>query len=83
MPIYEFLCKACNLEFEQLVLPQSTSAPACPECSSTDLERLLSQFAVSSDGTRKMNLADGRKRASKTRKEQQHAEHEAMHHHHH
>lgn len=83
MPIFEYQCKGCGHEFEQVVLPQLESKPTCPECQSEDLERLLSHFAVSSDATRQTNLADGRKRASKTRKEQLHAEHEAMHHHHH
>ena len=40
-------------------------------------------FAVSSDGTREMNLKSARKQASKTRLDKQVAEHEAIHHHHH
>ena len=83
MPIYEYECRGCGHQFELVVLPKSTAAPACPECKSEELERLLSHFAVSSEGTRQSNLQEGRKRASKDRKEQLHAEHEAMHHHHH
>ncbi len=83
MPIYEYECTGCGLQFEQVVLPHSSTAPSCPECKCEKLDRLLSQFAVSSDGTRQLNLADGRKRAGTTRKEQLHAEHAAMHHHHH
>ena len=83
MPIYEYECRGCGHQFELVVLPHRSPTPACPECESEALERLLSHFAVSSEGTRQNNLQEGRKRASKTRKEQLHAEHEAMHHHHH
>ena len=81
MPIYEYGCKGCGHEFELVVLPKST--PACPSCQSEDLERQLSMFAVSSDGTRKANLKSAKKAASKTTRDKLHAEHEAMHHHHH
>jgi putative FmdB family regulatory protein len=47
MPIYDFHCRACGHEFEALVRPQDQEATACPSCKSTDLERLLSSFAVS------------------------------------
>jgi putative FmdB family regulatory protein len=50
MPIYEYRCRACARAFEALVLRADT--PACPGCASTDLERLVSLFAVDSDGTR-------------------------------
>ena len=81
MPIYEYKCLGCGHLFEQVVLPKST--PACPECECQDLERQLSMFAVSSDGTRKVNLQAAKKTASKTARDKLHAEHEAMHHHHH
>lgn len=50
MPIYEYRCRACGTAFETLVRTGDT--PACPGCAATDLERLLSLFAVDSDGTR-------------------------------
>jgi putative FmdB family regulatory protein len=62
MPIYEYVCRACSHEFELLVMPAS-AAPACPSCDSHDLERLLSGFAVSSDGTRNANLRAAKKKA--------------------
>ncbi|MGV3709689.1 MAG: FmdB family zinc ribbon protein [Gemmatimonas sp.] len=40
MPIFEFVCKSCDTEFEALV--RGSSIPACPKCSSVELERLLS-----------------------------------------
>ena len=81
MPIYEYQCKGCGHEFEQVVLPKTT--PTCPECESVELERLLSHFAVSSEGTRQTNLQSARKQLRKTQRDKAHAEHEAMHHHHH
>ena len=83
MPIYEYRCRACDHEFEAVVIPTG-DPPACPTCASGDhLERLISMFAVSSDGTREMNLKSARKQAAKTRRDKQVAEHEAIHHHHH
>ena len=81
MPIYEYECRDCQNRFELLVL--DSTPPACPDCQATDLERLMSLSAVSSDGTRKRNLGLARKGAKKTQDEKAHAEHEAIHHHHH
>ena len=82
MPIYEYRCRACQHEFEVVVLPTG-GPPACTACSSTDLERLISAFSVSSDGTRQMNLNQARKQAKKIQRDKAVAEHEAIHHHHH
>ena len=82
MPIYEYSCRACRHEFEAVVLPTG-SPPACPACAGADLERLLSAFAVSSEGTRAMNLKQARKQARKVQRDKAVAEHEAIHHHHH
>lgn len=83
MPIYEYRCRACDHEFEAVVLPKG-GPPTCPDCASGDhLERLISLFAVSSDGTRETNLKSARKQAAKVRRDKQVAEHEAIHHHHH
>ncbi len=45
MPIYEYECRGCGSRFEKIVYRKD--APNCPSCSSTDLSRLLSTFAVS------------------------------------
>jgi putative FmdB family regulatory protein len=44
MPIYEYACRSCGHEFEALV--RSETAPACPGCHSTPLEKQLSVFAT-------------------------------------
>lgn len=40
MPMYEYACKACEHQFEALVL--NGEAVECPECHGERLERLLS-----------------------------------------
>ena len=44
MPIYEYACHDCGREFEALV--RSSTIPECPDCHSTDLEKMLSVFAT-------------------------------------
>jgi len=44
MPLYEFACRACGQRFEDLVRGQEQSR--CPGCDGTDLQRLVSSFAV-------------------------------------
>ncbi|MBO7147035.1 MAG: zinc ribbon domain-containing protein [Lentisphaeria bacterium] len=48
MPIYEYICKNCQHEFEALVRnSQSLPDEGCPECNSKDLQRKLSTFSAS------------------------------------
>jgi putative FmdB family regulatory protein len=45
VPIYEFVCESCGHRFEELVgshVGVEASDVACPECSSAEVERLLS-----------------------------------------
>ena len=44
MPIFEYICKECDHEFEALVFGQQKAA--CPKCHSKKLEPQLSVFAV-------------------------------------
>ena len=39
MPILEYACKACDIKFEFLKLPTTTTAPVCPDCRSGDLPK--------------------------------------------
>ena len=74
MPIYEYECRGCGHQFEFLLLPTTPDAPSCPSCKGQELERIISMFAVSSDGTRQQALNDGRKRADGKRREKAHAD---------
>ncbi len=48
MPIFEFLCPACNRIYSFLSLSASpTRQPVCPRCGATGLSRVPSAFAVS------------------------------------
>lgn len=72
MPIYDFKCRACGKKFDELVKLGET--PDCPSCGSSDLERLFSFPAVSTETSRRTALAEGRRRASKINKEKKHAQ---------
>jgi putative FmdB family regulatory protein len=77
MPIYEYRCDDCAQQFECFVRPSSLTpddAIACPSCRGQNLQRLLSLFAVNSQGTRKANLAQARKAGMKTARDKRHAE---------
>jgi putative FmdB family regulatory protein len=37
MPIYEYICKQCGHQFEELV--RADEKPACPACGKSQLER--------------------------------------------
>jgi putative FmdB family regulatory protein len=45
MPIFEYICKECQHEFEALVFGKQKAE--CPKCASKKLEPQLSVFAVS------------------------------------
>src|SRR3954466_7000623 len=53
VPIYEYACKACNHQFEQLVRTMNGSEKMkCPQCGSTQTARALSVFAVGAEGSK-------------------------------
>jgi putative FmdB family regulatory protein len=72
VPLHEYKCLACGDQFETLV--RGTSPPQCPSCHSTDLERLLSAFGVSSKEIRQANVKKARKAGEKERRDKQIAE---------
>ena len=49
MPIYEYKCRQCGHEFEELVFSQDETPP-CPECGSEAVEKLMSACAVQTEG---------------------------------
>ena len=46
MPVFEFECVSCGDRFERLVF-SATSTVSCPDCGSTELEKLPSTFGMS------------------------------------
>lgn len=60
MPIYEYLCPACNGQFQKLV--RGFSEPeglACPRCGNSHIQRAVSRFAtIKSEEARLEAIAD-------------------------
>ena len=49
MPIFEYVCKDCGTEFDDLVSISNRDNPQqCPSCGSTNSERKISVFCASS-----------------------------------
>jgi putative FmdB family regulatory protein len=48
MALYEYKCTDCGETAELLIFSDDT--PTCPACGSTNLEKLMSTFAVSNPG---------------------------------
>jgi putative FmdB family regulatory protein len=48
MPLFEYECRACGHHFEYLT--RGGGSPSCPTCASADLQKLLSAFAVNTNG---------------------------------
>jgi putative FmdB family regulatory protein len=67
MPIFEYSCKTCGARFELLVRGEMT--PACPECESAELERLLSLPRVHSQSTRDLSMRAAKARDKRQAKE--------------
>jgi putative FmdB family regulatory protein len=80
MPIYEYECRGCGRQFEQLVRTGDT--PACPSCSGQDLQRLLSHTSVSTEHTRQVSFNKARARAKLVQRDKDvaQAEYEKKHH---
>lgn len=47
MPLYVYRCKTCGETFEKMMrLSESDQMPVCPNCSSSQTEKLISSFAA-------------------------------------
>jgi putative FmdB family regulatory protein len=49
MPIYEYICDACNERFEKIVINKQQDI-SCPKCSSKKASIQLSVFATAGSG---------------------------------
>lgn len=48
MPIYEYKCRGCDKVFEELFFSEPQEALPCPNCSSTETEKIMSVTGVGS-----------------------------------
>ena len=74
MPLFEYTCRGCAHQFEILV--RKGDVPACPECASQDLEKMLSGVAIKSDTTHALALKAAKRRDTKAGAEQARAQRE-------
>lgn len=51
MPIYEYLCRKCNVIYSFFMRSTVAAAPRCPRCGSPDLERVPSTFSTGRRGS--------------------------------
>mgnify|MGYP001031647998 CR=1 FL=1 len=53
MPLFEFQCRKCGHQFEELMTVAEVEAGKvkCPACASKSVEREFSAFATGSDGS--------------------------------
>ena len=52
MPMYEYLCRDCGSQYEQLRrMSEAENNLACPACDSTSVDLLLSAFATTGCAT--------------------------------
>jgi putative FmdB family regulatory protein len=61
MPIYDYLCKACGHEFEELV--RHGESPVCPKCQAGDLTKQIS--APAAPGRSQATVASARRQAAR------------------
>ncbi len=57
MPIFEYVCKECQHQFEALVYGKEKAS--CPKCESKKLEPKLSVFAVSAKSSPAPSMSAG------------------------
>ncbi len=57
MPIYEYVCMACESHFEELV--RNGEEPDCPDCGAANVRRQLSVFAAIGESPSRASAAVG------------------------
>jgi putative FmdB family regulatory protein len=57
MPLYEYVCENCHREIELLI--RGSERPACEQCGSEHLTKLLSVPAAHSAGSSEMGMPSG------------------------
>jgi putative FmdB family regulatory protein len=57
MPIYEYYCPSCEKKFEELVFDAKAAVVHCPQCGAQEVNRLISLFATSANGSNAMSMS--------------------------
>ncbi len=70
MPIFDFDCKSCGERFEALV--RRESAPACPNCAGTDVERQFPMPVVQSESTKRLAMRAAKQRDAAQARDRMH-----------
>lgn len=60
MPMFDFVCTACQHSFETLV--RGSQVPACPACGSEKLEKQLALPAIKTSGTHAKAMSAAKRR---------------------
>jgi putative FmdB family regulatory protein len=55
MPIYEFVCRACDRTFETLVRLGREGEVVCPSCGGREIRKLHSSFGIGGGSSRLKN----------------------------
>ena len=59
MPIFEYTCSNCGNKFEKLILSARRERQLqCPECSSRDVQKAISLFGTTSNGSGQAGAAN-------------------------
>ena len=79
MPLYEYVCKKCQHQFEALV--RGDKKPVCASCGGPDLERVFSLPTVQSESTKALSMqaAKRRDKAQGTERMQEQLKYEQSH----
>jgi putative FmdB family regulatory protein len=70
MPIFDFVCTACQQSFEALV--RGSALPACPSCSSTALEKQVALPSIKTSATHGQAMHAAKKRDAAQGKDRMH-----------
>jgi putative FmdB family regulatory protein len=67
MPMFDFVCTACQHSFEALV--RGSAEPSCPACGSTALEKQMALPSIKTSGTHAKAMAAAKRRDQNQGKE--------------
>ncbi len=72
MPIFDYVCTDCQHQFEALV--RGSTAPTCPKCASSALEKQLSLPSIKTQSTQGLAMQAAKRRDQSQGAERMHAQ---------